>query len=222
VAVRSATMQGVAISIISERRAYAKLKVLCSASFGFIWSCVAKSSPVEAFRAGLGAFLGFFSGLCLHHELICAWLILVAPSERVRFFLFAVPNSPLAQPWRRFCNCDRPPWSVSRYSGRAGRFYRIALVWACITVPTCRCVHPRLLPSRYVAMSPTGAELGFYLPLCALIGRVLSSLPLYTGVSVRTTIHFRQFDDPQPAMGGKTLSHKRLVIERTVRHFGPL
>ncbi len=63
---------------------------------------VARTSPIEAFRAGLGAFIGL--GLTGLFELSPAvdfqlGLYLVAPFGATSVLLFAVPNSPLAQPW---------------------------------------------------------------------------------------------------------------------------
>ena len=59
------------------------------------------SSPVEAVRAGVGALIGlgvagFLLSLVDLHD---AGLYLIAPFGATSVLLFAVPNSPLAQPW---------------------------------------------------------------------------------------------------------------------------
>ncbi|MEE3044197.1 MAG: HPP family protein [Pseudomonadota bacterium] len=59
------------------------------------------SSPVEAVRAGIGALIGLgVAGFLLSlFDLHDAGLYLIAPFGATSVLLFAVPNSPLAQPW---------------------------------------------------------------------------------------------------------------------------
>ena len=59
------------------------------------------SSPVEAVRAGVGALIGLgVAGFLLSlFDLHDAGLYLIAPFGATSVLLFAVPNSPLAQPW---------------------------------------------------------------------------------------------------------------------------
>ena len=59
------------------------------------------SSPVEAVRAGAGALIGLgVAGFLLSlFDLHDAGLYLIAPFGATSVLLFAVPNSPLAQPW---------------------------------------------------------------------------------------------------------------------------
>ncbi|MBK6466210.1 MAG: HPP family protein [Rhodobacter sp.] len=56
--------------------------------------------PQEALRAGLGAALGLVvAGVVLHRLSGGAVPMLIAPFGATAFLIFAVPNSPLAQPW---------------------------------------------------------------------------------------------------------------------------
>lgn len=62
---------------------------------------MAKVAATEAMRAGLGAFLAVAAaatvvGLVMRPDL---GLIMIAPFGASAVLLFAVPNSPLAQPW---------------------------------------------------------------------------------------------------------------------------
>lgn len=63
---------------------------------------VAGASPVEAIRAGIGAIVGLgVAGLFVLSPTIelQLGLYLIAPFGATSVLLFAVPNSPLAQPW---------------------------------------------------------------------------------------------------------------------------
>ena len=63
---------------------------------------VAKTSPLEALRAGIGALVGLgITGLFILSPAVDLklGLYLVAPFGASSVLLFAVPNSPLAQPW---------------------------------------------------------------------------------------------------------------------------
>lgn len=56
--------------------------------------------PVEALRAGLGTAFGLvLAGLILHRLSGGSVPMLIAPFGATAFLVFAVPNSPLAQPW---------------------------------------------------------------------------------------------------------------------------
>lgn len=56
--------------------------------------------PAEAVRAGLGAAIGLVvAGVILHRLSGGAVPMLIAPFGATAFLIFAVPNSPLAQPW---------------------------------------------------------------------------------------------------------------------------
>ena len=68
-------------------------------SFG---PAVAHTSPTEALRAGLGALIGLgLTGLFILSPAVDLklGLYLVAPFGATSVLLFALPNSPLAQPW---------------------------------------------------------------------------------------------------------------------------
>lgn len=63
---------------------------------------VVRTSPVEALRAGFGALagLGLTGAFVLTPTVdLDLGLYLVAPFGATAVLLFAVPNSPLAQPW---------------------------------------------------------------------------------------------------------------------------
>ncbi|WP_201455434.1 HPP family protein, partial [Roseovarius atlanticus] len=63
---------------------------------------VARVSGIEAFRAGLGTLIGLgLTGLFVLSPTVDLelGLYLVAPFGATSVLLFAVPNSPLAQPW---------------------------------------------------------------------------------------------------------------------------
>jgi len=56
--------------------------------------------PAEALRAGLGTAIGLMvAGVVLHRLSGGAVPMLIAPFGATAFLIFAVPNSPLAQPW---------------------------------------------------------------------------------------------------------------------------
>ena len=80
----------------------AKKRGRSSDMLGSFGPAVAQVHLKDAFRAGLGAFVGIgLTGLFLLSPRIeLDWgLYLVAPFGATSVLLFAVPNSPLAQPW---------------------------------------------------------------------------------------------------------------------------
>lgn len=167
---------------------------------------VARVSCAEALRAGIGAMLGLgltgafllSPGIDLH-----LGLYLVAPFGASSVLLFAVPNSPLAQPWSAIVGntlaalvgvavCLLVPEPTLRIALAVG----LALV---VTI-LCRAVHPPAgAVAMTAAMSPDAiAQLGFWFALAPIaVGTV--ALVLMAAAYARLTgrrYPFRQFDDP--------------------------
>jgi len=167
---------------------------------------VAHVSPVEAVRAGLGALAGLgVTGLFLLSPSVDLdlGLYLVAPFGASSVLLFAVPNSPLAQPWSAIVgNMVAALIGVAVCMMIADPAMRVALAVGLTITATilCRAVHP---PAGAVAMtaalSPDAIDqLGFWFAL-APIGVGTGILVLLATVYARLTgrrYPFRQFDDP--------------------------
>lgn len=70
-----------------------------------------RSSPIESLRAGLGAFVGLgLTGIFVLSATVDLklGLFLIAPFGASSVLLFAVPNSPLAQPWAAIAGTRLP------------------------------------------------------------------------------------------------------------------
>jgi len=172
-------------------------------SFG---PAVAKTSPVEALRAGLGAFIG----LAVAGAFVLAptidlklGLYLVAPFGASSVLLFAVPNSPLAQPWSAIVgNVVAALVGVAVCLVVQDPVLRIALAvgLAITAIILCRALHPPAgAVAMTVAMSPdTVQELGFYFALMPIgLGSVvLVLIAIAYGRMTGRHYPFRQFDDP--------------------------
>lgn len=166
----------------------------------------AHASPKEALRAGIGAFVGLclagFFALSPTIDLQLG-LYLVAPFGASAVLLFAVPNSPLAQPWPAIVgNTIAALVAVCVCMLVADPVLRIGLsVGLAITATIlARALHP---PAGAVAMtaalSPDAvAELGFKFAIMPIAtGTIL--LVLIAMVYARLTgRHYplRQFDEP--------------------------
>ncbi len=167
---------------------------------------VARTSPLEALRAGLGALvgLGLAGAFILGPEVdLRLGLYLIAPFGATSVLLFAVPNSPLAQPWSAIVgNMVAAAIGVAVCLSLADPVLRVALAVGLTIAVTilCRAVHP---PAGAVAMtaalSPEAmAELGFRFVL-APVGLGTLVLVLVAILYARLTgrrYPFRQFDDP--------------------------
>jgi CBS domain-containing membrane protein len=172
-------------------------------SFG---PAVAKSSPIESLRAGLGAFIGlalagtFVLGPTVDLTL---GLYLVAPFGASSVLLFAVPNSPLAQPWSAIVgNVVAALVGVAVCLVVQDPILRIALAvgLAITAIILCRALHPPAgAVAMTVAMSPDAVqELGFYFALMPIgIGTVVLVLvAIAYGRMTGRHYPFRQFDEP--------------------------
>lgn len=156
-------------------------------------------------RAGLGALVGLgLTGLVLlsPHVDLTLGLYLVAPFGASSVLLFAVPNSPLAQPWPAIVgNTVAALVSVAVCMVIADPLLRIALSVGLAIAATilCRALHP---PAGAVAMtaalSPETVEsLGFWFALTPVAaGTVI--LVIFAAVYAKLTgrrYPLRQFDD---------------------------
>jgi CBS domain-containing membrane protein len=172
-------------------------------SFG---PAVARTSPVEALRAGLGGLIGLgLTGLFVLSPGIdlTTGLYLVAPLGASSVLLFAVPNSPLAQPWSAIVGN-----TVAALVGVAVSMFvteptlRIALAVGLAIVATilARAVHPPAgAVAMTAAMSPDAIQhLGFWFAL-APIATGTAALVLVAIAYARLTgrrYPFRQFEEP--------------------------
>ncbi|WP_209835588.1 HPP family protein [Ruegeria sp. HKCCE3926] len=167
---------------------------------------VSRVSPIEAARAGLGALVGLgLTGLFLltPGSDLDLGLYLVAPFGATSVLLFAVPNSPLAQPWSAVVgNTVAALVGVAVCMTIADSALRVALAVGLAITATilCRALHP---PAGAVAMTaalnPEAiAQLGFWFALAPIaVGTCV--LVILATVYARITgrrYPFRQFDDP--------------------------
>ena len=117
---------------------------------------VAHVTPLEAVRAGIGGLVGLgVTGLFLLSPTVDLelGLFLVAPFGASSVLLFAVPNSPLAQPWSAVVgNTVAAAIGVAACLLIADPAVRIAVAvgGAITTTILCRAVHP---PAGAVAMT---------------------------------------------------------------------
>ncbi|MGR3822378.1 MAG: HPP family protein [Salipiger marinus] len=175
-------------------------------AFRGLGPAVARVPPVEALRAGLGAVFGLgVTGLLVLSPVadLNLGLYLVAPFGASSVLLFAVPNSPLAQPWSAIvgnmvaalvgvavCLLVDPP--VARVA--------LAVGLAVAATMLCRAVHPPAgAVAMTVALSPEAVErLGFWFAL-APVGVGTVTLVGLAAVYARLTgrrYPFRQFEAP--------------------------
>lgn len=167
---------------------------------------VARVPAREALRAGFGALIGLaLTGLFLLSPVVDLdlGLYLVAPFGASSVLLFAVPNSPLAQPWSAIIGN-----TVAALVGVAvcllvkDPALRIALAVGLAITATilCRAIHPPAgAVAMTAAMSPDAiAHLGFWFALTPIAVGTISLVLLATVYARLTGRHypFRQFDDP--------------------------
>ena len=167
---------------------------------------VSRVSGAEAMRAGLGAVAGLgLTGLFLLSPQVDTelGLYLVAPFGASSVLLFAVPNSPLAQPWSAVVgNTVAAIVGVAVCLTVPDPALRIALAVGLTITATilCRAVHPPAgAVAMTAAMSPDAiAHLGFWFALTPIaLGTTI--LVLLATVYARLTgrhYPFRHFDDP--------------------------
>ncbi|WP_417277503.1 HPP family protein [Celeribacter sp.] len=167
---------------------------------------VARVPAREALRAGLGALIGLaLTGLFLLSPAVDLdlGLYLVAPFGASSVLLFAVPNSPLAQPWSAIVgNTVAALVGVAVCLLVTDPALRIALAVGLAITATilCRAIHPPAgAVAMTAAMSPDAiAHLGFWFALTPIAVGTISLVLLATVYARLTGRHypFRQFDDP--------------------------
>lgn len=172
-------------------------------SFGPV---VARTSSVEAIRAGFGALLGLgLVGLFLLSPSVDLklGLYLVAPFGATSVLLFAVPNSPLAQPWSAIVGNTTAALvgvAASMMVGDPALRIALAVGLAITAMMTLRAVHPPAgAVAMTAAMSPAAVhDLGFWFALTPVaVGT--AALVLVAIVYAKLTgrhYPFRQFDAP--------------------------
>lgn len=169
---------------------------------------IAPGSPREALRAGIGALVGLgISGLLLLSPSadLRLGLYMIAPFGATSVLVFAVPNSPLAQPWSAVIgNGAAAAIGVLACLLVPDPGWRIALaVGATIAamVPL-RAVHPPAgAVAMTAAMNPEAVrELGFRFVLAPVMAGTLALVViamLYARATGRR-YPFRHFEDPGP------------------------
>ena len=190
--------------------------------FKSLGPAVARVSGVEAFRAGLGALIGLgLTGLFVLSPTVDLelGLYLVAPFGATSVLLFAVPNSPLAQPWSAIVGNTIAALvgvAVCLWVDDPALRVGLAVGLAVTATMLCRAVHP---PAGAVAMtaalSPDAiAHLGFWFAI-APIGVGTVALVLVATIYARLTgrrYPFRQFDDPSQHGTGDRNPTERLGL----------
>lgn len=167
---------------------------------------VARTPPVESIRASIGVFLGLsLSGLLILSPTVGSGLglYMIAPFGATSVLLFAVPNSPLAQPWPAIVgNTVAALVGVAVCLSVPEPTLRIALAVGLAVLATIlfRAVHPPAgAVAMTVAMNPeTAAEQGFMFaltPVATGTAALVITAAAYARLSGRH-YPFRQFDDP--------------------------
>lgn len=172
-------------------------------SFGPV---VARTSSVEAIRAGFGALVGLgLVGLFLLSPSVDLklGLYLVAPFGATSVLLFAVPNSPLAQPWSAIVGNTTAALvgvAVSMVVDDPGLRIALAVGLAITAMMTLRAVHPPAgAVAMTAAMSPAAVhDLGFWFALTPVAVGTTALVLVAIAYAKLTGRHypFRQFDDP--------------------------
>lgn len=166
---------------------------------------VPRLSIAEASRAGLGATFG----LCVTGLLVLSpnvdfelGMYLIAPFGATSVLLFAVPNSPLAQPWPAIVgNVIAAIVGVAVCNYVVDPVFRVALAvgLAISTMMLLRAVHPPAgAVAMTVALSPEAIDnLGFWFALSPVGVGTVTLVGLATVFARFTGRHypFRQFDD---------------------------
>ncbi|WP_246710154.1 HPP family protein [Martelella soudanensis] len=188
-------------------------------SFGPV---VAPSSSQEACRAGIGAFIGLaLVGLFLLSPAIdlTTGLYLVAPFGATSVLLFAVPNSPLAQPWSAVMGNTLAAVIgviVGMLVPDLALGVALAVGLSVIVMMLCRAVHP---PAGAVAMtavmnSDVVEQLGFWFALAPV---ALGTIALVCAAAIYARLTgrhypFRQFNEQSKHLTGDRNPSERLGL----------
>ncbi|QHQ34827.1 HPP family protein [Algicella marina] len=185
-------------------------------SFG---PAVPRVSLSEAFRAGVGALTGLgVSGVfLLSPEIdVNTGLYLVAPFGASAVLLFAVPNSPLAQPWSAIVgNTVAAVIGIALSIVIADPVLRIPLAvgLSIMAMILCRAVHPPAgAVAMTAAMSPEAVDhLGFWFALTPVATgtAMLVALAMVYARLTQRTYPFRQFE-----AAGQSGREDRKPVER--------
>ena len=193
-------------------------------NFRALYPAIPASTHKEAIRAGFGALIGLgVAGFVLSFlDLHDAGLYLIAPFGASSVLLFAVPNSPLAQPWSAIVGN-----SVAALAGVAVCYVipdpvlRVAVaVGLAITVMILvRAVHPPGgAVAMVVAMNPDIAtELGFRFaitPVTAITVILVLTAVLYARATGRK-YPLRHFDDKGPYQTADRAPIERLGLDES-------
>ncbi len=183
---------------------------------------VTRVSGVEALRAGLGALIGLgLTGLLVLSPTVDLelGLYLVAPFSATSVLLFAIPNSPLAQPWSAIVGNTIAALvgvAVCLWVDDPALRVGLAVGLAVTATMLCRAVHP---PAGAVAMtaalSPDAiAHLGFWFAIAPIGVGTVALVVLATIYARLTGRHypFRQFDDPSQHGTGDRNPTERLGL----------
>ena len=163
-------------------------------------------SSGEAVRAGIGVFFGLgVTGLFALSGLfdLAPGFYLIAPFGASAVLLFAVPNSPLAQPWPAIVGntvAALVSLAVCLYVPDPTLRIPLAVGLAMVATVLCRAVHPPAgAVAMTAAMSPDiGNEPGFMFaltPVAAGSATLVLLATLYARLTGRR-YPFRQFDEP--------------------------
>ena len=185
---------------------------------------IGPGSPAEALRAGIGALVGLgVAGLFLLSPRadLTLGLYLIAPFGATSVLVFAVPNSPLAQPWSAVVGngaaalvgvlaCMLIPDDTLRIALAVG--LSVALM-----IPL-RAVHPPAgAVAMTAAMNPEAIDrLGFGFVLAPVLAGTLILVAIAMIYARATGRHypFRQFDDPGPHGTADPAPIERLGLTR--------
>lgn len=172
-------------------------------SFG---PAVASPPATEAIRAGLGALIGLgLTGMFVLSPAIDLHmgLFLIAPFGATSVLLFAVPNSPLAQPWSAVMgNTVAALVAIWVCLLVTEPMLRIALAVSLAITATilCRALHPPAgAVAMTVAMNPdVVAKLGFQFAIMPVAAGTIVLVLIAMGYAKLTGRHYplRQFDAP--------------------------
>ncbi|WP_424932008.1 HPP family protein [Amaricoccus macauensis] len=167
---------------------------------------VSRTPPLEAVRAGAGALIGLaLAGLFVLTPAVdpALGLYMIAPFGATSVLLFAVPNSPLAQPWSAIVgNTVAALVGVTVCLTVPDPALRIALAVGLAIIATilCRAVHPPAgAVAMTAAMSPEAIhELGFLFALTPVAAgtALLVGLAMAWARLTGRNYPFRQFEAP--------------------------
>ena len=192
-------------------------------NFRALYPAIPASTHKEAIRAGFGALIGLgIAGFVLSFlDLQGVGLYLIAPFGASSVLLFAVPNSPLAQPWSAIVGnsvaalagvavCYVIPDPVLRVAVAVGLAITIMIV--------ARAVHPPGgAVAMVVAMNPDIAtELGFRFaltPVAAITAILVLTAVLYARATGRK-YPLRHFDDKSPFQTADRSPIERLGLDK--------